>query len=71
MISALQTALAAYTARGDAIAGVAQKLASPAPGASLVKNMVDLMVHHRGAEADLAVARVANATEESLVHVIA
>jgi hypothetical protein len=71
MISALQTALSAYTARGDEIARIGRKLANPAPDENLAGDLVAMMVQKHVAEANLVVARVAVVTDQSLLHVIA
>jgi hypothetical protein len=71
MIRALSTALASYSARSDDIARLAERVRSQPPDEKVAQDMVGLMVDQRLAEADLAVARTADATSGSLIHVIA
>jgi hypothetical protein len=75
MIQALGTALTGYSARSDDIARLAERIRSqPADenvAGDIVGSIVGLMVNQRAAEANLAVARVADETGESLIHVIA
>lgn len=71
MIQALNTALAGYSARSDDIARIAERIRSQPLGESMTGNMVGLMVSQRAAEANLAVARVADDMGQSLIHVIA
>jgi hypothetical protein len=71
MIQALGSALAAYSARSDDIARLAERIRNQPVGENVAKDMVGLMVSQRAAEANLAVARVADETGESLIHVIA
>jgi len=71
MIQALNTALAGYSARGGDIARLAQRISNQSPDENVAGDMVGLMVNQRAAEANLAVARVADETSESLIHVIA
>jgi hypothetical protein len=71
MVQALSTALAGFSARSDAIARLAERIRNQPPNENLAGDMVGLMVSQRLAEACLAVARVADQTSESLIHVIA
>jgi hypothetical protein len=71
MIQALNTALAGYSARSEDIMRLATRIRNQAPAENMVGNMVGLMVGQRSAEANLAVARVADTMGESLIHVIA
>jgi len=71
MIQALNAALAGYSARSDDIARLADRIRSQRSGENLAGDMVGVMVNQRAAEANLVVARVADAMGESLVHVIA
>ncbi len=71
MIQALNTALAGYSARSDDIARVATRMSNARFGENVASDMVSLMVNQRAAEANLAVARVADTLGESLIHVIA
>ena len=68
---ALESALADFTVRGENISRLADRIRSQGAGQDLVTNMVGLVVGQRLAEADLAVAQVADSTQEGLVHVIA
>ena len=71
MIQALNTALAGYSARGDAISRLAGRIRNQQSNENLPGDMVGLTVNQRAAEANLLVARVAEKTSESLIHVIA
>jgi len=71
MIQALNTALAGYSARSDEITRVASRISNAHSGENVASDMVSLMVNQRAAEANLAVARVADTLGESLIHVIA
>jgi hypothetical protein len=71
MIQAFSTALAGYSARADNIAGLAERIRKQPVDDKLAGNMVGMMVNQRAAEANLAVARVADETSDSLIHVIA
>jgi hypothetical protein len=71
MIQALNTALAGYSARSEDIARMAERIRSQPLGENMAGNMVGLMVSQRAAEANLAVARVADNMGQSLIHVIA
>jgi flagellar basal body rod protein FlgG len=71
MIQALGSALAGYSARSDDIARLAERIRNQSAGENVARDMVGLMVSQRAAEANLAVARVADETSESLIHVIA
>jgi hypothetical protein len=71
MIRALETALAGYSARGDAVARSAGKMSSQSANNDETRELVSVMVNQRAAEANLAVARVAEDTGETLMHVIA
>ena len=71
MIQALNTALAGYSARSDDITRLAERIRNQPTGENVVRDMVGLGVNQRAAEANLAVARVADETSESLIHVIA
>lgn len=69
MLRAIESALAGYADRSRDISRVAARIS--APDQDQVTNMVDLMVNQHAAEAALQVARVADETTESLIHVIA
>jgi hypothetical protein len=71
MVQALNAALAGYSARSDDIARLAGRIRNQPSDGDLVGDRVGLMVNQRMAEANLAVARVAEQTNESLIHVIA
>ena len=71
MIQALNTALAGYSARSEDITRMAERIRSQPLGENTAGNMVGLMVNQRAAEANLAVARVADDMGQSLIHVIA
>jgi hypothetical protein len=71
MIQALNAALAGYTARSDDITQLAGRIRNQPSDGNLAGDMVGVMVNRRMAEANLAVARVAEQTNESLIHVIA
>ena len=71
MIQALNTALAGYSARSDEIARVASQISHAHSVENVAGNMVSFMVNQRAAEANLAVARVADALGASLIHIIA
>lgn len=71
MIQALNTALAGYSARSEDIARLATRIRNQVSDENLVGNMVGLIIGRRAAEANLAVARVADTMGESLIHVIA
>lgn len=69
MLRAIETALADYSARTQQLARIAQQ--TNRPDTDDVANTVARMVNQRAAEADLTVAKVADETEASLMHVIA
>ena len=69
MLRAIETALAGYADRGRDIARLAQTMA--VPDRADARAMAQLMVNQRAAEADLAIARVADECTESLIHVVA
>jgi hypothetical protein len=71
MIQALNTALAGYSARSEDIARLATRIRNQPSAGNVAGDMVGLMVTKRAAEANLAVARVADTMGESLIHVIA
>jgi hypothetical protein len=71
MIQALGTALAGYSARSDDVARLAERIRNQPSDENVAGDMVGLMVNQRAAEANLTVARVADDTSESLMHVIA
>ena len=71
MIQALNTALAGYSARSEDIMRIAERIRSRPLGENVAKDMVGLRVSQRAAEANLAVAHVADETGQSLIHVIA
>lgn len=71
MIQALNTALAGYSARSEDITQLAARIRNQGSNENPVGNMVGLIVNQRAAEANLAVARVADTMGESLIHVIA
>jgi hypothetical protein len=71
MIRALETALAGYGARSDAIARSAGKISSQPANIDETRELVSIMVNQRAAEANLAVAHVAEDTSATLMHVIA
>ncbi len=71
MIQALERALAGYATRSADVAGVANRVREAASDENLPRDIVSLTVDGRLAEADLAVARVADAMADCLVHVIA
>jgi hypothetical protein len=69
MLPAIQTALAGYTERTADIARLSDRIAKQSQ--DVTGNMVGLIVNQRAAEANLAVARVADETMQSLLHIIA
>jgi hypothetical protein len=71
MVQALNAALAGYSARSDDMARLAGRICYQPAGGNLVGDTVGLRVNQRMAEANLAVARVAEQTNQSLIHVIA
>jgi hypothetical protein len=71
MIRALSTALAGYSARCDDIARLAERVRNQPPDERVAHDMVGLVVDQRLAQANLAVARAADETSASLIHVIA
>ena len=71
MIQALNTALAGFSVRSDNLVRLAERIRSQRSGENLAGDMVGVMVNQRAAEANLVVARVADAMGESLIHVIA
>jgi hypothetical protein len=71
MIRALETALAGYSAHSEAVARSAEKMSNQPTDTDVTKELVNVMVNQRAAEANLAVARVAEDTGETLMHVIA
>lgn len=71
MIRALESALGGYVARSVDLSRLAEKIRSQPADENLAANLVGMMVNQRSAEADLVVARVADETSESLMHVIA
>jgi hypothetical protein len=71
MIQALNTALAGFSARSEDIARMAERIRSRPLGENMTESMVGLEVSQRAAEANLAVARVADDMGQSLIHVIA
>jgi hypothetical protein len=71
MIQALNTALAGYSARSEDIARLATRIRNQGSGENVVASTVGLIIGRRAAEADLAVAHVADTMGESLIHVIA
>ncbi len=71
MIQALGTALAGYAARGDDIERLADRLRGQRSDENLTADMVAIMANQRAAEANLVVARVADETSRSLIHVVA
>jgi hypothetical protein len=71
MIRALETAMSGYVARAEEVNRVAKRVASSGADGDLARDLVDLKVNQRGAEASLLVARVADEMGESLIHVIA
>jgi hypothetical protein len=71
MIQALGTALAGYAARSDDVGRFAERIRNQALDGNLAADMVGLMVSQRAAEANLVVARVADETNQSIIHVIA
>jgi hypothetical protein len=70
-ISALRTALAGYTARTEAFAKIAERVARKPVDTDIVKDTVGMITNQRAAEANLAVARVAQDMDETAIHVIA
>jgi hypothetical protein len=71
MMQALNTALAGYSARNEDMLQMAERIRTRPPGENVAQDMVGLMVNQRAAEANLAVARVADDMGRSLIHVIA
>jgi hypothetical protein len=71
MIQALNTALAGYSARSEDIARLATRIRNQGSDENQVGNTVGLIISQRAAEANLAVARVADTMGASLIHVIA
>lgn len=69
MLRAIETAMAGYADRSADLARAAGRIAKQ--DADPVDDMVGLMVNQHAAEADLAVARVADDATETLIHVIA
>jgi hypothetical protein len=71
MLQALERAMAGYGNRSAAVAGVAERIRRGGAKENLVGDTVALTVDQRLAEANLAVAHVADDMAGSLVHVIA
>jgi hypothetical protein len=71
MIQALNAALAGYTARSNDITRLAGRIRNEPLDGNLAGDMVGVVINQRMAEANLAVARVADQTSESMIHVIA
>jgi hypothetical protein len=69
MLRAIETALAGYADRAQAISRVAARITQP--DQDQVSNTVDLIANQHVAEASLVVARVADDVTRSLMHVIA
>lgn len=69
MLRAIESALAGYADRARDITRLAQEMARP--DRADARTIVGLMANQRAAEADLAVARVADECMESLIHVVA
>lgn len=69
MLRAIETALAGYADRTQAIARVAARTTQP--DQDPVATVADLIANQRAAEANLVVARVADEATRSLMHVIA
>jgi hypothetical protein len=71
MMQALNTALAGYSARSEDMLRIAERIRNRPLGENVAQDTVGLMVNQRAAEANLAVARVADDMGRSLIHVIA
>jgi hypothetical protein len=71
MLQALERAMAGYQNRTADVAGVATRLYRGGTDENLVGDTVALTVDQRLAEANLAVAHVADDMTGSLIHVIA
>jgi hypothetical protein len=69
MLRAIETAYAGYAERSREISRLADRIAGGDQAETA--NMVGLMVNQHAAEADLVVAKVADETSQSLIHVIA
>ncbi len=69
MLRAIETAYAGYADRSREISRLADRIAQA--DQDQTANMVGLMLNQHAAEADLVVAKVADETTQSLIHVIA
>ncbi len=69
MLRAIETAYAGYADRSREISRLADRIAQA--DQDRTANMVGLMLNQHAAEADLVVAKVADETTQSLIHVIA
>ncbi len=69
MLRAIESALAGYVDRSHDISRVAREIAKP--DRLEARDMVDLIANQRAAEACLVVAKVADESTQSLMHVIA
>jgi len=71
MIQALHIAMTGYAARANDLEKVASNVASRHGDSEIGRDMVDMIATQRAAEANLAVAKVADTLGESLIHIIA
>jgi hypothetical protein len=69
MLRAVETAYAAYADRSRDISRLAAKMSRP--DQDPISSTVGLMANQHAAEADLMVAKVADETTQSLIHVVA
>ena len=71
MIRALEIALAGYSARSKDVAQSAARICNQPADEDVTRDLVNVMVSQRAAEANLTVAHVADEASASLMHVIA
>ena len=71
MIQALHIAMTGYSARANDLEKVATNIAGRHGDSEVARDIVDMIVTQRVAEANLAVAKVADSMGKSLIHVIA
>jgi hypothetical protein len=71
MMRAMETAIGGFVSRSEAIDRLAVKVRDQAEGDGMAANLVGLIVNQHAAEANLVVARVAEQTTDSLIHIIA
>ena len=70
-MQALATAVAGYSSCCKDIARSAERIRNRGTGGDVTGDLVSVMASQRAAEANLAVAHIADETSASLIHVIA